>query len=255
MFRQISLLVLVCSLSGCVSYVTPGRGANLADVGAPRAADMEPGADVKIRESFDKKPLAHFPANLAVARIQAAGYHSNTSEGWGTGKFTLVTVRDIESPDAIDRISKLPQLGGVAPINRMLFQTDKLDTDLPLRQAAASLHADLLLIYTLDTTFSSQDKAVPLSVLTLGLSPNQAIRVNSTASAILLDTRNGYVYGLAEATAKQDRLTSGWQESDTVDATRKQTEAEAFDKLVSEFGSTWNKVVRTYGPTTQPNVQ
>jgi hypothetical protein len=61
----------------------------------------------------------------------------------------------------------------------------------------------VLLVYTLDTTFVVEDKAAPLSVVSLGLFPNHLARVVCTASAVLMDTRNGYVYGVAEGTARR----------------------------------------------------
>jgi hypothetical protein len=85
-------------------------------------------------------------------------------------------------------------VSGVGPINRLLLPTH-LETDRELREAAARMHADVLLLYTLDTTFVVEDKAAPLTVVSLGLSPNKQANVICTASALLMDTRNGYLYG------------------------------------------------------------
>ena len=73
-------------------------------------------------------------------------------------------------PEQIARLERLPMVRGLAPIGRVLLPFD-LNSDRELRQAAAELHADMLLIYTLDTTFVVDDKALPLTVITLGLSP------------------------------------------------------------------------------------
>jgi hypothetical protein len=108
------------------------------------------------------------------------------------------------------------------------------------------MHADVLLIYTLDTTFLVEDKVAPLTVVTLGLSPNQQAKVVCTASALLMDTRNGYLYGLAEATDRQDQLASAWTSGAAVDQARRRTETKAFSKLVAELEKTWAGVVQTY---------
>jgi len=134
---------------------------------------------------------------------------------------------------------------GIAPINRLLLP-EELSSDMELRKAAAVLHADILLIYTLDTTFHTRDEVVPLTVVTLGLSPNQVVHVISTASAILIDTRNGYLYGYAEATEKTDQLTSGWTKVPAIDAARRRAEEEAFAKLTVAIEGSWKKVVQNY---------
>ena len=104
----------------------------------------------------------------------------------------------------------------------------------------------MLLIYTIDTQFKQEDKAAPLSVISLGLTPNQQIRVDSTASAVLMDTRNGYVYGLAEASEHQKHYTNAWQSNVSVDETRRTTESAAFERLIEEFENTWKGVVQRY---------
>lgn len=118
-----------------------------------------------------------------------------------------------------------------------------------LRKAAALLHADMLLIYTLDTTFSVEDKAAPLTFVTLGLSPNQQARLLCTASAVLMDTRNGYIYGVSEATERQSQLTNAWTSTTAVDEARRRTESAAFEKLVGQMEQTWTGVVKSIGST------
>lgn len=237
------IVALMALAGGCTSYVTPGRGAEMQTF-AP-ASSFGVGTDGTIRSSFDKKPLASFPAAVAVARVQGPGYRSRTAQGWGSGKYSVVTTRDVEKPEQIQRLSRLPQLKGIAPINRLLLQ-GTLDSDLALRQAAAQVQADMLLIYTFDTTFNMENKARPLSVISLGLSPNKEVQVTTTASAVLMDTRNGFIYGLAEATSQESRFTNSWQDDVAMDETRRKTESAAFEKLVGELETTWQGVVTTY---------
>ena len=247
MFLRTSLLILLLSIigSGCAShYTAPGRGANLREVTAVVPPARGHG-DASIVAAMGTTPLAKFPTGVAVARIQAPGYRSETARGWGTGRYSVVTTRDIESPADMERLTKLPMVSGIGPINQLLLPTH-LESDRELREAAARMHADVLLLYTLDTTFLVEDKAAPLSVVTLGLSPNQQAKVVCTASALLLDTRNGYLYGLAEATEKQDQFTSAWTRGAAVDQARRRTEAGAFSKLVGELKKTWGGVVTTY---------
>jgi hypothetical protein len=240
-----AIALLTLMIGGCASYTAPGRGADLSVVGAPAASELGPGTDGTIRQAFNKRPTASFPASIAVARVQAPGYQSRTAQSFGQGRFSVVTTRDVEKPEQMQRLTKLPRIAGVAPVNQLLLST-RLDSDLPLRQAAAQLQAEMLLIYTLDTTFTTENKALPLSMISLGLSPNKQVRVITTASAVLMDTRNGYIYGLAEATQNENRMTNSWQNDVAIDETRRATETSAFDKLVGELENTWRGVLNTY---------
>lgn len=238
------------TLSGCsASYATPGGPAELRQLGVNPAAAAAAEAtnagdrftDGSISDALAKRPLATFPAGVAVARVQAPGYKSATAEGWGTGTYSIVTTRDVEVPEQVARLAKLPGVAGIAPLNRLLLP-QRLNSDLELRQAAAALHADVLLIYTFDTTFTVDDQAAPLSVVTLGLSPTQVARVVCTASAALMDTRNGYLYGVAEGTDRQTQLASAWTSTAAVDAARRRAESTAFEKLMGELETTWKGV-------------
>ena len=234
-----TLVLVVLELAGCASYATPGRAADMRMFGLSR----EEQSDAGVARSMEKRPLATLPTAIAVVRVQAPGYQSDTAQTWGSGAYTVVTTRDIENMDSLlERLQKLPKVTALAPVNRMLLPQE-LHSDLELREAAGALHADMLLVYTLDTTFHVQDVAAPLSVVTLGLSPNEVAHAICTASAVILDTRNGYVYGVAEATEKQDQLASAWTSEAAVDATRKRVEAKAFQKLVGDLESTWRGVV------------
>jgi hypothetical protein len=258
--HSLMLLAGFVLLTGCgSSYVTPGRGAELERMASADAAETlrarQPAKPTDpIDASFERRPLAKFPASVAVVRLQAPGYSSYTAQSWGSGAYSVVTTRDVEKDEQMDRLAKLPQLRGIGQLSRLLIDGN-LDSDLPLRRAAAKLQADMLLIYTFDTVFSSEDKAAPISVISLGLSPNQQVRVTSTASAVLMDTRNGYVYGVAEATARQNRMTNAWQNEVACDETRRATETEAFGKLVDQLETTWIGVVGRYAPNANAAVR
>jgi hypothetical protein len=200
-------------------------------------------SDALVVQTLAKKPLATFPTAVAVIRVQGPGYSSWTAKGWGGGAFSVVMGRDIENMEPrLEQLAHLPMITALVPVNRLLLPAE-LHSDLDLRQAAAALHADVVLVYTLDTTFQVQDVVAPLTVITLGLSPNQVAHVLCTASAVLIDTRNGYVYGIAEATDQQNQLASGWTSDAAVDQTRKRVESKAFERLVTNLEATWKQIV------------
>lgn len=235
------LLILALSMSltpfltSCAKYVTPGAAVNLEAI-----------SDYSIKERFQTKPASPFPARIAMVRVQKSGYYSHGNRGYGSGGFSVVTTRDIEKDEHLEKISSLPDVAGLGTINRLLIPS-KLESVKDLRLAAASLHADMLLLYTLDTSFKIKGQALgPLSVITLGFLPNKKAFVTTTASAVLYDVRTGYVYGLAEGTHTTSHIASTWSKSQAIDNARLETEKEAFSKLIDEFTITWDGVLREY---------
>jgi len=215
-------------------------------VGVPNSVRIGQ-TDTRIYAALDKKPLAALPTGLAVIRVQAPGYRYSH----GVGRYSVVTTRDVEKDEQIAHILKLPMISGVAPVNRLLL-TDRLDSDEQLRHAAAQLHADMTFIYTFDTRFYVQDLAKPLTVISLGLSPNKTARVVTTASGVLMDTRNGYIYGLVEATEEHKTITNAWSSEDAIEACRRENESRVFGKLVGEFEKMWKGVVDQFLAKSSP---
>jgi hypothetical protein len=84
-----TIALLTTLLAGCGSYATSGRAANFQALGVSRNALT----DGSIVQSLAKQPLAQFPTGIAVARIQAPGYRSETANTWGHGAYCVVTNR------------------------------------------------------------------------------------------------------------------------------------------------------------------
>jgi hypothetical protein len=232
-------------LAGCgARYATPGRGAQLDLFGAT-ADKQAAGTELGIAQVLDKKPLANFPASIALVRVQAPNYISLTARGWGAGQYTVLTTRDVERTEDVQRINALNDVRGVAPLNRLVIP-QVLNSDYELRAAAARMHADILLLYTIDTVFHETDRTTPLTVVTLGATSNKRMRIISTASAALLDTRSGYVYGLAEASKEHEELQNAYKTEEEVDLKRRDIERDAFAGLVGELEQTWRDVLREH---------
>jgi hypothetical protein len=86
----------------------------------------------------------------------------------------------------------------------------------------------------------------PLTTLTLGLAPNKHYKITSTASAILMDTKTGYVYGALEESDLRSGLTIAWGGSNAIDASRIKAERAAFDKLLASFEPFWERIYNRY---------
>jgi hypothetical protein len=222
-------------LSGCASYIPPsGR----ADFAAFNSTSMQ--------ESFAAKPAAGFPAGIVAVRVQASRYRSYYTECeggvYGEGRYSVITVKDVEEDADIQRLSKLPEVGGLISISTLLLPK-KLQSDRELREAAARLKADMVLLYTFDTSFHDNDASVALNVITLGLSPTRRVFVHVSASALLMDTRTGFIYAALEANEKRKITTNAWESRETADRARRDAEKAAFKGLVNEFEKTWPQVV------------
>jgi len=234
----VPVLIALTSIAACTTYIPPGQ-----------KADLQAMAPQDIREGFAAKPVATFPVGIAAVRIQAptyTNYYLQQNGGiYGGGRYSVITAHEVEDQGHFDRMAALPQISGLISINRMLLPSS-INSDRDLRQAAARLQADLLLLYTFDTSFYDHDLAKPLTIVTLGLSPTRRIHITTTASALLLDTRTGYVYSAYEATQSSDALSTSWGSGDAADAGRRQNERAAFSKLVDDFVASWPKFLERY---------
>ena len=87
------------------------------------------------------------------------------------------------------------------------------------------------------------DASVALNVITLGLSPTRQVFVHVTASALLIDTRTGFIYAALEANERRKVLTNAWESRESADRARQDAERAAFKGLVAEFEKSWSAVV------------
>lgn len=233
-------VALLLIISGCVSYQTPGAGINVGNLSK---------ADAEIVELMKREPAAPFPARVALVRVQATGYYSRSNQCYGAGQFCVVTTRDIETEEDLAKLMRLPMVGGVVPMSRILLPTE-LKSIKDLRLAAATLKTDLLLMYSIDTQFNVESTEIgPLGFISLGFLPNKKAHVTTTASAALFDVRSGYVFGAAEATATEQQRATFWSSADAVESSRLKTETEAFHKLLGEFEKLWKGVVEQHAAT------
>ncbi len=237
-----TLLAIVITISiivaqGCSStYTTPASGVNISSL-----------TDDDIAKLMKLKPASQFPARIAIARVQASGYVSRTNSGYGSGRYSVVTTRDIEDDSDFEKISKLKMVKGIAPLSRLLLPSKNLDSIKDLRLSAARLKTDLILVYSVDTAFHVEGTPLgPLSAITLGFLPNKKAFVSSTTSGALFDVRTGYVYGTSEATKREEQRTTIWNSRDAIDKARITAEKASFKAFVTEFEKLWTRTISQY---------
>jgi hypothetical protein len=228
-------LVGAALFSGCATYIPPAGRADLAAISSP-----------SMQESFAAKPTAKFPAGIAVVRVQAPNYQSyyTQTEGgvYGQGRYSVITVKEVEDDADMERIAHLPQVGGLITISTLLLPA-RLESERDLREAAARLKADMVLLYTFDTSFHDNDASVALNVVTLGLSPTRQVFVHVAASALLIDTRTGFIYAALEANEHRKIPSNAWESRESADRARRSAEKAAFKALAGEFEKNWPKIV------------
>jgi hypothetical protein len=234
--RSVALLAsLVLGLGGCASYVTPGGGASIPAI-----------TDADIGEALARRPAAEFPVQLIVARIQAPGYVSHSNRGYGQGSFSIVTTRDIETDEDFAQLGALPGVAAIGPISRLLLP-DPLNSVRDLRIAAAQLHGDIVLAYTIDTAFHTDTLQIgPLQAVSLGFFPNKQANVRATCSMAFIDVRTGFVYGVAESSATEQQRSNYWSTEDAIEDARAVAERAAFAAAMVEAQSAWASILAAH---------
>ncbi len=209
-------------VGGCVSHV-PNQGVDMSALGVSGLV----GADAA--------PSATLPTALAVARVE--------SPPFGGASMRVVGIRDVERAEDVDRLRKLAWVTGVAPLAPPLIAGHAASA-IELRAAARSVHADVLLIYTIGTNTNTDDVAPPIGLVTLGLFPTRVASTKSTASGVLLDTGTGYVYATFESSASADQLANGWTSDEAREDATARSERRAFAGLVAEVERLWPAVMQ-----------
>ena len=245
--------LLICAISiaflcGCSSYVPPGGPARMT-IFSSESLVSEPvelvDEEGKIVRIVGRKPMAKFPANVVVVRVQEPGYKSYTTSSYGQGKFSVIFDRDVEKKEDFDRLGKLVDMDHISPLSRLLLPQN-LQSEKDLRVAACRLSADMVLIYTIDTKFYKTDTSTPLTVISLGIGPTINTRVITSVSALIIDAKTGFIYGTIEETAKEGRTTAALTTKNACDKLRLKTEREAFEQFLDEFEVLWKEIVQRF---------
>jgi hypothetical protein len=230
--RSIVLVMIAAVSSGCASYTTPGGPVDLTGIQSP-----------DIQELLAREPTAAFPALISFVRVQSPNYRSQSASTYGTGAYSVVITREFMLDDSIDRMTQWPKVRGVTPISRLLLPAQLTSLD-DLRASSANLKSDILLVFTIDTAFRVDGQNIgPLTLVSLGILRDRETVVTTTASAIFVDVRSGFIYGTAEGTAIESKKTNAWGTTNAVDQGRLITEKSAFDQLMTELGITWQGIV------------
>jgi len=226
-----ALLVAMAFASACGSHaVTRDVGAALLGEQAPSLEANDSAASTPVR------PAATFPVRLAVARLS------------GEERQGRWIVRPASSPDLSEEfraIQGLPEVTSVAFLSRLLLDDCRGMRD--VRAAALEVQADILLAWTVDSQIAIDDHDIgPLNLAVLGFAPNQEAIATVTASAAFIDTRTGFVYGIAEGSASKSKLGTVHNSDDAAGDALREGTREAIRRLQPEVEMAWKTIVTRF---------
>ncbi|MBL4852736.1 MAG: hypothetical protein JKY25_00680 [Robiginitomaculum sp.] len=202
--KTISLTILTIALASCatttqmtsgsdyLSRYTPSMTANLTTTSGT--------VDQQIRDIAAVEPDLRFPARIGLARIER-GQLTNSPideiQAWGDLAETLGAPYGEFVPVS-------PFIAAMVRPEAKKGRRGTHNVIADIRRASARQHLDYVLAYEVTQNSSQESNALSLANLTiLGLYviPSRSVKINSTASAILIDVRSGYPYGTATAFA------------------------------------------------------
>ena len=196
----------LCACSHTTQYTSGQDYLNRYDTGAITLAGQNGSIEADIRDIAAVDPDLQFPARIGLARIERGKLISvpqDENEAWTTlhkrlgpsfGDFVPV------SPLITSMVSKA---GHKTPNARTVVDN--------IRRGSARQHLDYVLIYEVTDTADQNRNALQvadLSILGLFILPSRNIKVDSTATAMLIDVRNGYPYGTGTAFAERKAVTT-----------------------------------------------
>jgi hypothetical protein len=229
------LALAACAFTGCSSYInSPAAQAGIKD-------SQKAFSDPLIARAYHAQPTMHFPARLGLAPQDDESRQQ---------------LRVMDALGKLDRFKSLPDVTGFVTVNSLVMSSgydgDESKrkpvwnrADLMLREAAAKLHADAVLLVKIDTHVTDGKLFAPLSTLTLGMFPNNRAEIIATAFGALVDTRTGYIYGVLEKSAGRTNLSISWDPDSRTRAVQK-TEQAAMEKLLAEFPDFWRGIVQAH---------
>ena len=226
MHRPSLAAILLLFLSACGPGVQTSSGAeylaryrdHAAQAPAVGTAATLP-QDIEAAASVE--PLLRFPAKFGLARIV-------------NGRLSAIPAAELEHWTGLaGRFAHLGEFAAISPLAAAFTAETIADpgraetgdrarrrgrdaaTDLVrrIRLGAARQHVDAVLVYEVGARTSVGNTALALADLTIigsMILPTRNVAAAGAAEAILLDVRNGYVYGDASATADLSRLATSW---------------------------------------------
>jgi len=209
---------LCLALAGCTQHSQTTSGSDYlrayAQESASRPAQMS--SDVKAAAAVE--PLLRFPARIGLARI-------GPTDRWGYSiKLTGIPEQEAVAWQGVAS-SLGPKFGEFVPVSPLIAEmfddqrnnSSAREVVRKIQLAAARQHLDAVVIYESDGTADTSDNPLSIGNWTLigaFVLPSQDVKARGVAQAMMIDVRNGYPYGTAQAEAKDTSLTTAFSTGD-----------------------------------------
>lgn len=235
-FKLQSYLVIAgLALAGCETTTQYTSGAEyLSRYQTSTVSAQNSSTDLAVREIAAIEPDLRFPARIGLARI---GKHQ-----------TLVSVPYDEAESWRDAAIDLgPAFGEFIPVSPLVAnsvrkqdQSQPFDVMDHIRRGAARQHLDYVIIYEVADLAKSDGNALrlaDLTVLGLFILPSRNVKAEATASAILLDVRNGYPYLTGSTFADKAAISTVLEKGDKKEKLKKAARRVAVEQIAKEFAN------------------
>jgi len=168
--------------------------------------------DGEIYDIANIEPDLQFPARIGLARIGMSGPEYRPTMG-------LTTIPGDESEIWADLVEREgSRYGDFVPVSPLITSlvADTTAADVKnivanIRKGAARQHLDYVLVYEVVSTDKRTKNDLSFTdatVLGLFLIPSRKVKVDTIASAVLIDVRNGYPYATANSFAENKSTTT-----------------------------------------------
>ena len=190
-------------LSACSAHTQLTSGNDYLSRYSPSPSRMISTIDQDVRNIAAIEPNLRFPARIGIARIKHGRLTNVPTEelmSWGR-------LADDLGPAYGEFVPVSPFIASMVRPEGTDLKTEHVVSD--IRRASARQHLDYALVYEVSNKSQNEANALSLADLTiLGMYvlPSRNIKMESAASALLLDVRNGYPYGTATAFAEVKKV-------------------------------------------------
>lgn len=208
-FRKIGISLLLSSvvLAACSTTTQMTSGANYLSRYQSATVSSSSEIDKQVRDIASIEPDLHFPARIGIARI-------------ARGQLTNAPADEMQSWANLSQKLGAPY-GEFVPVSPLIATMVRPTSSQPaaeqvvadIRRASARQHLDYVLMYEVTQNTSNKGNALAFAdwtILGLYVLPTRSLEIDSMASALLIDVRNGYPYGTATAFAERRTATTAF---------------------------------------------
>lgn len=248
-------IVLICSaalIAACTNDVQTSSGRDYLSryetVGSPNSGtSVSHFSDEAIRKAANVEPIIKFPATFGLARIvngslshipseEAALWAELAEKKSALGRFVAINPLIAEFTAAATR--------GAGKYKRNIQGPGEIVQT--IRLGAARQHVDAVLIYEVGARARNSTTALGFADLTIiggFFLPTRSIDAQGIAQALLLDVRNGYPYGTANAESDLSELWTSWGAYDRQEELQNKAARKVVENLMPEVDEMLDKLV------------